>query len=222
MDDVLFHMVDLHFSYGDREILGGISLGCRQGKVTVIMGPSGCGKSTLLYLVAGLLRASRGRINTDNVQIGMMFQEPLLLPWRTVLANVAFPLKGKVKDAMQRETRAREALELAGLEDRCFSQFPHQLSGGMRQRVSLARALVIEPDLLILDEPFQGLDEALSQQLLRTLRNLVNERGLTILGTSHDRHQALDFADEIITLQGSPAVIVEQIKPNQSAKENRQ
>lgn len=182
-----------------------------EGELVALLGPSGCGKSTLLRLAAGLDRPDAGEVEVSIPKaagsIGFVFQDAHLLPFRTVLENVELPLELSGVDKARRLRAAREALaavELEGAEER----FPYELSGGMRMRVSIARALVTEPKLLLLDEPFAALDEITRHRLDERLRALWAERGLTILFVTHSIAEAVYLADRAIVLSRSPARIV--------------
>ena len=147
-------------SYGAVSALRGVSLSVAEGELVAVVGPSGCGKSTLLRIVAGLIAPTRGevaRLGTGRFRVGVVFQDPRLLPWRTAAANVRFALEGRGEAGPGAATRVSAVLDLVDLGS-FAGRHPHELSGGMQQRVALARALVVEPDLLLLDEPFGALD----------------------------------------------------------------
>jgi NitT/TauT family transport system ATP-binding protein len=196
------------------------------GEFLAILGPSGCGKSTLLRMIAGLDRpsegeiqiapslaptsattASRGPDRADAPRTAFVFQDAHLLPWRNVLRNVALPLELLGTPRAQRKDRALAAIERVGLSE-AIKRYPMQLSGGMRMRVSLARALVTDPELLLLDEPFAALDEITRQQLDEQLRALWNDRRMTVLFVTHSINEAAFLADRAIVLTKRPARIV--------------
>ena len=212
MRDSILTLEDVHFSYGDEAVLDGINLTVRSGAVTALMGPSGCGKSSLLAIIAGLAEPASGRVERHYHRSAMMFQDPLLLPWRSALANVAFALKADHLDSHEREARAARMLEAVGLSAENFGKFPRQLSGGMRQRVALARALVIEPDFLLLDEPFSALDTELAEQMLALVQDFITERSISALLVTHDRREAASMARQIVTLSASPCRVVEALE----------
>ncbi|MEQ1884948.1 MAG: ABC transporter ATP-binding protein [Bryobacteraceae bacterium] len=179
------------------------NLSIAAGEFLAILGPSGCGKSTLLRMIAGLLESTAGSIKltpeAGHGQTSFVFQEAHLLPWRTVLDNVALPLELMGVSAEERQNKARSVLEqvgLAGVEDR----YPAQLSGGMKMRVSLSRALVTEPRLLLLDEPFAALDEITRFRLDSQLRTLWCERGMTVVFVTHSISEAAFLANRAVVL----------------------
>lgn len=199
---------NVRFAYDTKLVLDGVDLFVPQGTVTALMGPSGCGKSTLVAIAAGLLAPVSGQVRHRCTRIGVMFQEPLLLPWRTALDNVAFALKADRLDAVQRRGKSRDVLARVGLTGDDIAKYPRQLSGGMRQRVALARALVVEPDLLLLDEPFSGLDVGLAQQMLALVRSLVERGSVSVLAVTHDPREAARFAEKVFVLSPTPARVV--------------
>nr|WP_319514210.1 ATP-binding cassette domain-containing protein [uncultured Cohaesibacter sp.] len=220
MGDNLLSIENVHFAYGSQPVLADISLTCSAQGVVALMGPSGCGKTTLLSLMLGLLKPDAGRIVCAAQRLSVMFQEPLLLPWRTAIDNVAFALKGQVAARREREEKAVAMLKAVELPEEHYRQFPHQLSGGMRQRVSLARALVVEPDMLLLDEPFHGLDFSLVQQMQALLCHHVDAHGMGLLMVTHDARHAVALADEILLLTSAPARVV--IRFENHGRGNRQ
>ncbi len=190
------------------EALSGISLDVAAGEFLSILGPSGCGKSTLLRLVAGLAQPSAGQIARepgahDTGDIGFVFQEPTLMPWASALANVALPLKLRGVARGEREARAAAALDSVGLGG--FERaFPRELSGGMKMRVSLARALVVEPRLLLMDEPFAALDEITRHRLNRDLLGLWQRRGVTVMFVTHSVFESVFLAQRIVVMAARP------------------
>ena len=182
----------------------------RAGEFVSLVGPSGCGKSTLLRLVAGLIGASSGSLRVHGREVAgpqetvaMMFQKPTLLPWRTAVENVLLPteIAGKVTQADRRH--AMELLSLTGLGDFAFS-FPSQLSGGMQQRVALARLLQTGADILLLDEPFGALDEFTRERLNVELMRIVGEVGTTTLFVTHNIGEAIFLADRVFVMTPRP------------------
>jgi NitT/TauT family transport system ATP-binding protein len=183
-------------------VIEGMDLKIAAGEFLAILGPSGCGKSTLLRMIARLSEPDGGRIAIEpeeRFQTAFVFQDAHLLPWRTVLENAALPLELMGVARLERETKARKALQQVSLfeaEDR----YPAQLSGGMRMRVSLARALVTEPRLLLLDEPFAALDEITRFHLDVQLRELWRARGMTVIFVTHSISEAAFLAQRAVVL----------------------
>jgi NitT/TauT family transport system ATP-binding protein len=192
---------------GEVPALAGIDLAVNAGDFVALLGPSGCGKSTLLRLVAGLDRPERGVVRGDSARIGMVFQDAHLLPWRDVLANVELPLELLGRPSAERRARAEAAIAQVGLGD-AARRYPAELSGGMRMRASLARALVTEPRLLLLDEPFAALDELTRMALDDELRRLWREAGLTVLFVTHSIAEAAYLAERVVVLSRRPARMV--------------
>jgi len=195
-----------------------MDLSISAGDFVAILGPSGCGKSTLLRMASGLDHPTGGSLLMDGRPAGhwgarrpedvaFVFQDAHLLPWRRVLANVALPLELTGVSRSNRHRIARGALEMVGLGD-AIGRYPAQLSGGMRMRVSLARAMVTKPKLLLLDEPFAALDEITRQELDDQLRELWVERGMTVLFVTHSIAEATYLAERAIVLSPRPAKVV--------------
>ena len=185
-----------------------ISLEVAAGEFLCLVGPSGSGKSTLLRVVAGLLRQSTGEVRIEADRPGtpltaMVFQEHALLPWRTVLANVTFGLENRGVERAAREARAREMLAMVGLT-RFARHYPHQLSGGMKQRVGIARALANDPEVLLMDEPFAALDAQtrtiMQEELLRIWATL----GKTVIYVTHSLEEALLLGDRVVLMTSRP------------------
>ena len=200
----------VHLAYGATEVLKGVSLDIAPGEFFALLGPSGSGKSTLLRLIAGFNRPSQGQLLVDGVDIGalepwqrnigMVFQSYALWPHLSVWDNVAFGLvERRVPKARQRE-RVAQALDLVGLVDHAQRR-PGQLSGGQQQRVALARTLVIEPQVLLLDEPLSNLDKSLRVQMRQELLALQRRLGITTIFVTHDQEEAMATADRMAVLQ---------------------
>jgi NitT/TauT family transport system ATP-binding protein len=182
------------------------------GEFLAILGPSGCGKSTLLRIIAGLDRPTEGTVavqrpDAGRFDIAYVFQDAHLLPWRTVVSNAALPLELQGVDRAKRRAVAIDALEKVGLGD-ALERYPAQLSGGMRMRVSLARAMVTAPTLLLLDEPFAALDEITRQRLDEQLRALWTARGMTVIFVTHSTNEAVFLAERTVVLTKRPGRIV--------------
>ncbi len=198
---------------GPLPVLNDLSFSCEQETFTAVVGPSGCGKSTLTRLVAGLMIPDSGRVflrgelvASPRATVGMAFQNPVLLEWRTILDNVILPLE-IVPNALTRAERAERAgslLSLVGL-DGFENKRPSELSGGMRQRASLCRALAHRPEVLILDEPFGALDAFTREELWQTMHALRREESFTCLFITHDLRESIFLADQVIVLSGRPA-----------------
>jgi len=195
----------------------GASFDVTAGSITAIVGPNGSGKSTLLRLIGGLLAPDSGEIRIDDrpvegadPRVGIVFQEPRLLPWRDVVGNVALPLELAGVARPAREGRARELLDLVGLSGFDGAR-PHQLSGGMRQRAAVARALVREPGVLLLDEPFSALDALTRERLDLGLLRLWDRTGTTIVLVTHDIAEAVFLADRVLVLSARPGRVVADV-----------
>jgi NitT/TauT family transport system ATP-binding protein len=191
--------------------LDGVDLEVAPGEFVALLGPSGCGKSTLLRLIAGLDRADGGAVEVGGGGAAFVFQDAHLLPWRTVLDNVALPLELRGVAVAERLTQARAAIAEVGLGD-AEGRRPAELSGGMRMRVSLARALVTRPRLLLLDEPFAALDELTRLRLDDQLRGLWLAQGMTVLFVTHSITEAAYLADRAVVFSPRPARIVADLR----------
>lgn len=219
LDDITITGVTRSFTIGGEPLLAldGVDLRVPGGGIVAIVGPSGSGKSTLLRLVAGLLAPDAGSITIGGRPVrgpadavGLVFQEPRLLPWRTALDNVAYPLELAGRPRAERTTRARELMALVGLtgfEDAT----PAQLSGGMAQRVGVARALALEPRVLLLDEPFGALDALTRDQLDAEVLRLWQRLGTTILLVTHSIPEAVFLADRVVVLSARPGRVVAEV-----------
>jgi NitT/TauT family transport system ATP-binding protein len=183
-----------------------LSLEIPTGQFLAILGPSGCGKSTLLRIIAGLESATRGTVEVGAGKIAYVFQDAHLLPWRTVLRNAALPLELMGTAKADRYSAAAEALAQVGLAD-AVSRYPNQLSGGMKMRVSLARALATQPEILLLDEPFAALDEITRQKLDEQLRDLWLRHRMTVIFVTHSTAEATFLANRAVVLSARPARI---------------
>ena len=197
--------------------LEGVSLTIEPGQSVALIGPNGGGKSTLLRVVAGLLPADRGRAMLDgrpidgpNPRIGFVFQEPRLLPWRTTAANVAYPLELAGVPRADRQAAVDALIRTVGLEG-AEAQIPSQLSGGMRQRAALARTLALDPDVLLLDEPFSALDELTRERLNLELLALAARRPTTILLVTHSVQEAIFLADRVVVLSERPGRVLADV-----------
>ncbi|WP_431285622.1 ABC transporter ATP-binding protein [Humitalea sp. 24SJ18S-53] len=196
-----------------------IAFSVPRGRFVGLVGPSGCGKSSLLMMLAGLVVPSEGRITVAGQpvtapapdRIGVVFQESSLLPWRTALENVVFPLKLRGLPKAEREGRAAALLDLVGL--RGFeSRYPHELSGGMKQRVAIARGFCQDPPVLLMDEPFAALDEQTRMTLGDELLRIWDAHRKTVVFVTHGLTEAVYLCDEVIVLSGRPGQILERIE----------
>jgi len=179
--------------------IGPIDLNIAPGEIVALVGASGAGKSTALRLLAGLEPPSSGQAIVASGRTGLVFQSPTLMPWADALTNVALPLNLAGLDRAQVRERAQTSLAAVGLGDRATAM-PHELSGGMAMRVSLARALVTQPDLLLLDEPFAALDSITRRGLVEDLHRLWSERRFAVVFVTHDVEEAVYFADRVVIL----------------------
>ncbi len=200
----------LNHHFGFTEILRDINFTVNKGEILSIVGPSGGGKTTLLHLCANLLDVEDGSVKNTFKSTAFAFQEGRLLPWKNVIDNIALGLLAsgfKKREAIQKSKKI--ALRF-GLEEEDFDKFPKDLSGGMKQRVSFARALVLEPSLLFLDEPFSALDIGLKKELQTVLIEMIKNKEISILFITHDLMEAIRLSDEILLLKADPGHIVKK------------
>ena len=209
-------------TYGDRaghlvRALDGIDLVVDTEEFVAVLGPSGCGKSTLLNLIAGLLAPSEGAIWLEGdlppgrAATAMVFQEFALFPWRTVQGNVEFGMEEMGVAVAERRHRARRYLDMTGLSG-FDAKYPHQLSGGMRQRVGIARALAVEPAVLLMDEPFSALDAQTRQLMQEELLTIWERTRKTIVYVTHNIQEAVYMADRVIVLSRRPGRVLAEVK----------
>jgi NitT/TauT family transport system ATP-binding protein len=204
-------------SNGPVEAVAGVSFSIRRGEFVAILGPSGCGKSTLLMMCGGLESITRGTIKVDGstmtgprTSIGVMFQESTLLPWKTVLDNVMFPVELLHRPRKEHLARARDLLNLVGLSG-FENHKPHQLSGGMRQRAAICRALVYDPDILLMDEPFSALDAITRDEMNDALLDIWTDYTKTALFVTHSIREAVYLADRVLVMNRRPATVVADV-----------
>ncbi len=212
--NILLSIKDLRKVYktrdGELEAIGKVSFDVKEKEFVSIVGPSGCGKSTLLRIVAGLLEKTEGEIIVDKTrfnpdkEVGFVFQKALLLDWRKVLDNVLLPIEILKLDKKKYRERAMQLIEMVGLkgfEDR----YPNELSGGMQQRVSIARALIHDPKLILMDEPFGALDAITREKMNLELLRIWSESGKTVLFITHEISEAVFLSDRVIVLSARPS-----------------
>jgi len=216
-------LADLRFAFPGRDgtslpVLDGIDLSVPAGGIVALIGPNGSGKSTLLRVLAGLLRPTAGTVRIDGAEIsgpdariGLVFQEPRLLPWRSSADNITYPLELAGVPAAARVERLATLVQLMGLEPSAVGARPSELSGGTRQRVALARALALEPRVLLLDEPFSALDALTRERFDLELLRLWDGSGATIVLVTHSIPEAILIADRVIVLSARPARVVADI-----------
>jgi NitT/TauT family transport system ATP-binding protein len=203
---------------GEVRALRDVSLTVSEGEFVSLVGPSGCGKSTLLRILGGLLEPDNGAVHIDGQtltqprrEIGFVFQDPTLMPWRTVLKNVTLPLEVQGKNGDDHRSRAMELLGLVGLLG-FEGLYPYELSGGMQQRVAIARALVYEPSILLMDEPFGSLDAITRNQMNVELLRIWRATGKTILMVTHTIQEAIFLADRVLIMSPRPGHIQSRLE----------
>ena len=207
-------------AYGDVEALRSLSLDFPRGQLTSLLGPSGCGKTTLLKIIAGLLQADSGEITVNGSAVtgpgpdrAFVFQDFALLPWANVIRNVAFGLELRGAPKSEREDIARAQIANVGLSG-FENAFPHELSGGMRQRVGLARALSVDAQVLLMDEPFSAVDEQTRRKFQEDLLSLVQNENKTFIFVTHSIEEAVYVSDQIAILLPRPSRVHEIIRPS--------
>jgi len=207
--EVLLRLAGARVSYGPVAVLDGLELEVRRGEFVALVGPSGCGKTTLLNLASGWLRPQAGTVETRG-RVRMVFQQDGLFPWRTVAENVLLGLR-HVAPGPERTRRVAALLELVSLSS-FAGHYPHQLSGGMRQRVELVRALAGDTDLLLMDEPFSSLDYLTRLRMRAELARLLREQPRTVVLVTHDIEEAAQLADRVLVLSDRPAHIRDEVR----------
>ncbi|WP_303861840.1 ABC transporter ATP-binding protein [Alkalibaculum bacchi] len=206
-------MESIVINYDNLNVLEDFSLKGETKQFICLFGPSGIGKTTILNVLAGILKPDYGKITLDNERVAYVFQEPRLPPWMTVEQNIEVGLYNLIRDVRRRKKIVQQVLPKIGLE--YFGEYyPEQLSGGMKQRVSIGRAFVIQPDLLLLDEPFSGLDEALKIEMQDLILTLENWHMCTTVMVTHDIQEAFKLSDRIVVVGGRPCRIILDIMMN--------
>jgi ABC-type nitrate/sulfonate/bicarbonate transport system ATPase subunit len=209
MKDALIRLSGASRSYGAVHVLSGLNIEIARGEFVAIVGPSGCGKTTLLNLLSGNDKPSVGTVERTGA-VRMVYQHDGLFPWKTSAENIRLGLR-HVSSAADREKQLGELLRLIGMEG-FADHYPHQLSGGMRQRVELARALAGESDILLMDEPFSALDYITRLRMRHELALMLEERPRTVVLVTHDIEEAAQLADRILVLSGRPAGIRRELR----------
>lgn len=210
MKEVLrFENVSMHYhsKQGETAALQEVNFSVAEGEFVAIIGPSGCGKTTLLSLAAGLLSPTKGKVITNGCSFGYMLQKDELFPWRTIEKNIFLPLEIKKSDTPKHRERAVELAEKYGLKQ-FLKNYPSSLSGGMRQRAALIRTLAVDPDVLLLDEPFSALDYQTRLSVCDDVYKIIRSERKTALLITHDISEAISVADKIFVLSKRPAKIV--------------
>ncbi len=210
MKEVLrFDNVSMHYhsKQGETVALEEVSFSVHEGEFVAIIGPSGCGKTTLLSLAAGLLAPTKGKVSALNVSLGYMLQKDELFPWRTIEKNIFLPLEIKRVNTPQNRAHAVALAEKYGLKQ-FLKNYPSQLSGGMRQRAALIRTLAMNPDVLLLDEPFSALDYQTRLSVCDDVYKIIRNEKKTALLITHDISEAISVADKIFVLSKRPAKII--------------
>jgi len=218
MTSLMTRDLEIVYSPGSAPAITGIDVSVQPGEFVTVIGPSGCGKSTLLHAMGGMLSPSSGTVELggaaltapDPHKAAFVFQDYSLFPWKTVLDNVAMGLRFAKVDRKTALRTAREELEFVGLS-RVADQHPGQLSGGMQQRVAVARALAMKPQFLLLDEPFGALDEQTRRRLGRDLTRILHEAGQSVVLITHSLEEAIFWADRIVVMQAGPGRILTEI-----------
>ncbi len=210
MKEVLrFDNVSMHYhsKQGETIALQNVTFSVAEGEFVAIIGPSGCGKTTLLSLAAGLLKPTKGKVYANGCSFGYMLQKDELFPWRTIEKNIFLPLEIKGSNTAEYQTRALSLAEKYGLKQ-FLKSYPSSLSGGMRQRAALIRTLSVNPDILLLDEPFSALDYQTRLSVCDDVYKIIREEQKTALLITHDISEAISVADKIFVLSKRPAKII--------------
>jgi NitT/TauT family transport system ATP-binding protein len=219
--DAIVEVMEVGKTYeGGVEALTRINLALPQGKLSTLLGPSGCGKTTLLKIIAGLIAPSRGEVRVKGKKVegpgperAFVFQDFALLPWANVLRNVAFGLELRGLTKEERYQIARKHIAEVGLN--AFEKsYPHQLSGGMRQRVGLARALAVDADIILMDEPFSSVDEQTRRKFQEELLDLLRHKKKTVIFVTHSIEEAAYLSDQIVLLSARPGTVSKIIQPS--------
>ncbi len=226
MNSPILSTKDISYEYKNDEsgvvldVLKNISISVYPGEFVSIIGPSGSGKSTLLKIVTGLIKAKKGSITSESKEMAMVFQNFALFPWLTVNENIAFGLKmqGVKKNEIEKIVKEKiEEVELSGFEN----EYPSQLSGGMKQRVGIARALALNPDLLLMDEPFSSLDEITAEKLRAKLMEIWLKYKMTVIMVTHLVEEAVELSDRVIVVSQRPAHVKDTLTIDMERPRNK-
>ncbi|QBP40991.1 ABC transporter ATP-binding protein [Paenisporosarcina antarctica] len=221
--------IEKSFGVGEKklQVLSNVSFRVKKGEIVTLFGKSGCGKSTLLNIIGGFEKAEKGSVLHNGEPVikptkscVMLFQQINLLPWRTVLKNVELGLEGEKSPADKQRERVIDALKLVGLET-SLDKFPHELSGGMQQRVAIARALAIQPDVILMDEPFAALDSFNRYNLQQELLRIQEKKNTTIVLVTHDIDEAVYLSDRVMVMGSHPGRIQKEIAITQMKPRDR-
>lgn len=210
-------LINIEKNFGNKKIYDKFSLTFEEGKINCILGKSGCGKSTLLNIIANLEEINSGEIIGVPEKIAYVFQEDRLIEWNSIYTNMELPLlKFYTKD--EREEKIKSILRAVELED-YINSYPKELSGGMRQRANIARALLYNGELLLMDEPFKSLDKSSKENIIKIFKKNHLKKNNTVIMVTHDINEALSLGDNIFILGGSPAILMDKFKDVQRLKE---
>ena len=221
--------IDKTFMNNRREhkVLENINLSVDQGEFISLLGPSGCGKTTLLTIIGGFQKSDRGSVLLDGKNVekpgidrAFIFQNYALFPWKTIKENVLFPMKQQKVPKEEREKRLESLLEMCGLKGK-ENMYPHQLSGGMKQRVAIIRALACDPEVLLMDEPLGAVDFKMRQNLQEELENIWTKNKITAVMVTHDVDEAVYMSDRVIVMSRNKGQILEDLKINLQRPRNR-
>ena len=216
----MINFKDVSFSYPTTQVFSGLNLSLADDKINCILGPSGCGKSTLLNMLSGDIAPQSGTVENAPKKISYVFQSPRLIPQKTVFQNLELILKNVVKDKKDRKERIISVLELVGRGGAC-TLYPNALSGGMAQRVALARAFIFPSRLMLMDEPFKGLDVALKKNIMSAFTALFEREKKTVVFVTHDPDEAVLLGDKIFMLSDKPAVVTAEFTPSGERRERK-
>lgn len=215
----MFKLSQVELAFGSLKVFDKFSLSSNKKELVCLFGPSGIGKTSVLNLLAGLIKPDSGEVEVKGSKIGYVFQDARLLPWCTVKDNISIGLYAQKVSPEVMESRAEELIHKLNL-DGFASYYPSQLSGGMKQRVALGRAFAIEPDLLLMDEPFAALDENLKGEMRELLVELIKWNSCTTVFVTHNFDEAMQLADRIVVMNGRPCTVKEIINIDASLRSN--